>query len=84
MGVKLLPFPPAHSRKCYKFGGVCFPSVFPLPLCITELTGMRTYDSLARSDVTLTSYEIEELKSSSLTLLEAHPGWVVGCILTDP
>ena len=45
--VKLLPFPPARTCWYYKFEGVSSLFVLLLPCYITNLTGMKTFDSFA-------------------------------------
>ena len=67
--VKLLPFPPVQAQR-YKFEGVYCLSVLLLPRCITELTGMKCFDSVSRLDVTFTFLEIEEVALASRTIFE--------------
>ena len=62
---KLFPPPNIQLRKYFKFEGDSAPLFLLLPRCITELSSMRSYDNLARTDVTFTSCEMEEVKASA-------------------
>ena len=54
--------------------GVFSPSLM-LPLCITNLRGMKTFDTVTRSDVMFTSMEIREVELAACALFEAA-SWV--------
>ena len=52
----LLPMA-TQSWRYYWFEGYHAPQLLLLPLCITNLCGMRLYKNIAKSDVTHTSIE---------------------------
>ena len=60
-----------RSRKYYKFLGDFSPSVLLLPCCVIELSDLSSHGNLLRSDVTLSSSEVEEMEPAVRTLLEA-------------
>ena len=62
----------------YKCEGVSFLSVLPLP---RGITGMRTYDSSVRLEVTSSSSKTEEVEFALQTLLEAA-SWMDGWLFT--
>ena len=62
------------------FEGVSSPSILLLRCCITNLTGMKSFDSVSRSDVTFTSSEIKEWSQLPILYSKWYCGWTGGCI----
>ena len=62
---KSLLFPPVRILWYYMCEGVSSLSVPPLQHCITNLTGMETFDLVTRLDVAFPLSEIEEVESTA-------------------
>ena len=61
---KLIPPMNPKSRK-YNFQGDRYPQYLLLPQCVTELSGLISFENISRSDATFTTSEMEEVEAAS-------------------
>ena len=82
--LKLLPYPGACSRCCYRTVAEEVIHLCSHPCVMTEVGEMRSYDNLNKMDVVSTSTEVEDLEAAVRTLLEVTSWMDCGFTLLNP
>ena len=68
---KLLQYQSVRSRKFYRFQGEELTKAKALNRHIAELAGLRSFDSLNKSDIVWSSTEIEDMEAMARSIVEA-------------